>query len=73
MTTHNFDILCVTNTFLDSVMDLLDENINISGYSIFRVDDPSNNKSGAYFRQSLSLIRRYDLSTIQNLSDRDFS
>ena len=44
--THNFDILCLFETFLDSKIDLNYENININGYSIVRADDPSNNKRG---------------------------
>ena len=34
LTTHNFDSLCFYETFLDSAIDLNDENINIDGYSI---------------------------------------
>ena len=42
--THNFNILCLPETFLDSTIDLNIENINIDGYSILRADHPSNNK-----------------------------
>ena len=66
--THNFDILCLSETFLDSAIDFNDENINIDGYSILRADHLSNNKRGGvciYFKQSLPLIRRDDLSTMQ--------
>ena len=68
ISTHNFDILCLSETFLDSTIDLNDENININGYSILRADHPSNNKCGPvciFFKQSLPLIRRDDLSTMQ--------
>ena len=68
ITTHNFDILCLSETFLDLTIDLNDENINIDGYFILRADHPSNNKQGGvciYFKQSLPLIRKDDLSTIQ--------
>ena len=44
--THNFDILCLFESFLDSTIDLNYENINIDGYSIVRADHPSNNKRG---------------------------
>ena len=66
--THNFDILCLSETFLNSTIDLSDGNINIDGYSILTADHPSNNKRGdvcIYFKQSLPLIRRDDLSTMQ--------
>ena len=44
ISTHNLDILCLSETFLDSTIDLNDENTNIDGYSILRADHPSNNK-----------------------------
>ena len=65
ISTHNFNF---TQTFLDSTIDLNDENINIDGYSILRADHPRKNKRGGaciYFKQSLSLIRRDYLSTMQ--------
>ena len=68
ISTHNFDISCLSETFLDSAIDLNDGNINIDGYSILRADHPSSNKRGGvciYFKQSLPLIRRDDLSTMQ--------
>ena len=68
ISTHKFDILCLSETFLDSTIDLNDENINIDGYSILRADHPSNNKRGGiciYFKQSLPLIKRDDLSAMQ--------
>ena len=68
ITTHNFDILCLSEPFLDSTIDLTDKNINFDGYSILRADHLSNNKRGGvcvYFKQSLPLIRRDDLRTMQ--------
>ena len=58
----------MSGNFSDSTIDLNDANINIDGYSILRADHPSNNKRGGvciYFKQSLPLIRRDDLSTMQ--------
>ena len=68
VSTHNFDILCLPETFLGSTLDLNKENINIDDYSILRADHPSNNKHGGvciYFKQFLPLIRGDDLSTMQ--------
>ena len=68
VSTHSFDILCLSETFLDSTIDFNDENINSNGYSIIRADHPSNNKCGGvciFFKQSLPLIRRDDLSTMK--------
>ena len=44
--THNFDIICLSETFLDSSMDISDTRININGYSLLRADHPSNTKRG---------------------------
>ena len=46
ISTHNFDILCLTETFLNSTIDLNDWNINIDGYFILRADHSSNNRRG---------------------------
>ena len=63
ITTHNFNIVCLSETFLDSTIPHNDENIN--GYSLLRVDYPNNIKRGGvckYFKESLPLIRRSELS-----------
>ena len=65
---HNFDIVCLSETFLDSSVPDHDENININGYSLLRVDHPNNiNRGGVcmYFKESLPLIRRSDLSNMK--------
>ena len=46
ITTHNFDIICLSETFLDSTVSQDDENIMINGYSLLRADHPSNSKRG---------------------------
>ena len=38
ITTHNIDIVCLSETFLDSTVPHNDGNININGYSLLRVD-----------------------------------
>ena len=58
ISTHNFDVLCLSGAFLDSTIDLNDGNINIAVYSILKADHPSNSKRGGvciYFEQSLPL------------------
>ena len=58
----------MSETFFDSTIDFNDGNINIDGNSISRADHHSNSKRGGvsiYFKQSLPLIRRDDLSTMQ--------
>ena len=54
--------------FQDSEVDLNIENININSYSVLRAINASNRKhrgSSIYFKQSLPLTRRYDLSKMR--------
>ena len=41
---HNFDIICVAETFLNSETAANDPNLEISGYNMHRADHPSNCK-----------------------------
>ena len=55
---HNFDIICLPETFLDSSVDISDTRVNINGYSLLRVDHPSDTKrSGVcvYYKDYLPL------------------
>ena len=68
ITTNNFDIICLSETFLDSTVSKHDENIMINDYSLLREDHPSNSKRGGvclYFKEYLPLIRRNNLSILQ--------
>ena len=42
ISTHNFDILCVSETCLDSIISSNDNNLTIPGYDLYRADHPSN-------------------------------
>ena len=44
--TNNFDIVCFSETFLDSSIPNDDNRINIAGYSLLRADHSSNTKKG---------------------------
>ena len=46
ITTYNLDIICLSETFLDSIIPQNDQNININGYSLLRMGHPSNSKGG---------------------------
>ena len=53
---HKFDIICLSETYLDSSAD--DESLEISGYYLIRSDHPSNKKHGGIyicFKNFLSL------------------
>ena len=43
---HKFDIICLSETHLDSNTPLDDDNLEISGYKFIHSDHPSNTKHG---------------------------
>ena len=44
---HNFDIICVSETFFKSETAPNDPNLEIPGYNMYRADHPSNCKRGS--------------------------
>ena len=56
MSVHKFDIICLSETYLDSSID--DVSLEISGYYLIRSDHPSNKKRGGiciYYKNFLPL------------------
>ena len=54
--THKLDVICLSETYLDSNISNDDDNLEISGYDLFRADHSSNTKRGGlciYYRNSL--------------------
>ena len=55
---HKFDIICLSETYLDSSTTSDDDDLTISGYNLIRPDYPSNNKRGGvciYYKNLLPL------------------
>ena len=55
---HNFDIIYLPETCLNSKTSTDDQNLEISGYSVLCTDHPSNNKRGVvciFYRTTLPL------------------
>ena len=55
---HNFDVVCMSETYLDSTTALDDENLEIVGYNLLGADHASNSKRGGacvYYKRSLAL------------------
>ena len=53
---HKFDIICLSETYLNSEIPSDDKNLEISGYNLVREDHPSNSKRGGvcvYYKSSL--------------------
>ena len=46
ITVQNFDIVCLSETFLDSSTDISDNRRNLNDYMLFRADRPSYIKHG---------------------------
>ena len=69
ITTSNFDIVCLSEMFLDSTIPDDDVNIQVNGYSLLKADHPNNIKRGGaciYFKESFPLIRRNDLTNLKD-------
>ena len=64
---HNFDIVCISETYLDSTTALDDKNLEIAGYNLLSADHASNSKRGGvcvYYKGSLAL-RLIDVHYLQ--------
>ena len=46
ITVHKFDIICLSETYLDSSTRPDDNNLEIEGYDIARADNPANTERG---------------------------
>ena len=55
---HTYDIICLSETSLDSSVPYDDPRLNLSGYKLVRADNLSNNKRGGvgiYFKETLAI------------------
>ena len=69
ITSNNFDLVCLSETFLDSTIPNDDVNIQTNEYSLLTADHPNDIKCGGvciYFEVLLSLMRRNDLTNIKD-------
>ena len=67
-TIHDFYIICLSETFLDSTYLSDDPRLRLQGYDMIRCDFPRNIKRGGvcmYLRKELPVVRRDDLSTLE--------
>ena len=56
ITVHNFDVICLSEAYLDSSILRDDDNLQIPGYNIYREDHPLNVKrEGACIYYNISL------------------
>ena len=65
----NYDLICLSETFLYPSIDSSDERITIERHNLLRADHPSNKERGGvciYYKEHLPVIKRDDLC---NLND----
>ena len=65
ITVHDFDVICISETFLDLNYSSVDQRLNLQGYVIIRSDHPSDTKRGAvcmYYKEHLAFTRRNDIT-----------
>ena len=66
ITDQNFDIICLSETFLNSSIQNGDHKLKIDGYNLIISDHPSDSKKGEiciYYKGQIPLIWRDDLCT----------
>ena len=64
---HNFDLICISETFLDSDYSNDDQKLSLQGYAMIRSDHPSNTKRGGvciYYKEHLPFVRRNDITVL---------
>ena len=68
-TERNFNIICLSETFLNSSLYSEDDRLKIEGYNLIRSDHLSGSKKGGvcvYYKEHIPLVRRDDLCTVSN-------
>ena len=64
---HNFDVVCISETYLDSATTIDDKNLEIARYNLLRADHASSSKRGSvcvYYKSSLA-FRLIDVHSLQ--------
>ena len=61
----SYDIICISESFLNSDYATDDPRLCIQGYVMARSDDPSNTKRGCvciYYKEHMPFVRRTDIA-----------
>ena len=69
LTQHNYEIICLSETFLTSSIETVDDRISIDGNNLIRADHPSDSKRCGvciYNKEHIPLIKRDDICTLDN-------
>ena len=62
LSTHRFDVICLSETYLDSDTSHEDANLEIVGYTLIRADHPSNTKRGG---ACISIVKRRHIKPLK--------
>ena len=57
-TMHSYDLICLSETWLDSTTSVNSSDLSLKGYNLHRVDDPDNVKKGGvcvYYKETLAV------------------
>ena len=57
LSTHKFDVICISETYLNTDTSTVDENLEIAGYTLIRADHPSNTSRGVFASTTNKVIR----------------
>ena len=66
---NNYDIICLSERFLNSSVQTIDVRISIDEYHLIRADHPGDSKRGGiciYYKEHTPLIKRDDICTLDN-------
>ena len=66
---NNYDIICLSETFLNSSIQTNDGRISIDGYNLIRADHPNDSKRGEvciYYKEHIPPIKRISICTLDN-------
>ena len=69
ITERNFDVICLSETFLNSSLDCEDDRLKTEEHNLIRSDHPSGSKKGGvcvYYKKHIALVRGNDLCTLSN-------
>ena len=56
--THKYDVICISDSYLDYTVPLDDNSLPLNGYNVTRADHPNNVKRGGvcmYYKENVSL------------------
>ena len=64
---HNYDLICISESFLDSSYSSNSHELKLQGYELIRADHPNDTKRGGvciYYKDHLPIKQRNDISTL---------